>query len=150
MRIWRMKHYDFSDFERIPEGVECKKNVMNYEQRVKVEELVSRLLDPLYEAWDNYCGYERIPRCGVGIKTGFLHHSICEQMPPRYCEAHVAYSAEVYPINGEFDAFVEFLQMYIESPLCRFDSMEVIPSEKCVYIVYKNVNREQRKIWKKP
>lgn len=139
-KIWRMKHYTFEDFAK--DGGDIPRpsgRVVPYNAKVRIEEFVMRFLDPLWDMWSRFCAESGMPTSGIGIGRAFIRKNVCDTLTGEDRYNYLGYTAEVYPMNGEFEAFVEFLKMWAESPKVKFTKIFI--NESSCNIIFKDIER---------
>lgn len=135
IKVWRMKHYTFHDFGKCSAGnLEDRFSTPDYtsvmpsiknDTKHHIEEFVMRILDPMWDAWDKYCGYKRLDRCGIGIGAAYIRKDATENLSQIYESYSSGYCAEIYPLNNNFEEFVTFLEQFLKNDRIRFDKIVI-------------------------
>lgn len=143
-KVWRMKHYSFEDFAK--DGGDIPRpsgRVVPYNAKVRIEEFVSRFLDPLWDMWNRYCAERGLPLSGIGIGKAFIRKSVCDTLSGDDRNNYLGYTAEVYPMNGAFEEFVRFMTLWVKSPKVIFEKI-CITDTSC-NIIFKYIHRNYSK-----
>ena len=144
-----MKYFTLQEFI---ESATAKKlgidNTPTEEQKNNVIEFVENLLDPLREAWGNYCKENNLGTGALKISSGIRCKALNEAVGGSKTSAHYrGYAADIVPYNGKLKDFKDFCISFLKDKqfdqFISEDEHNGIPD--WIHIGYKNNLNKQRK-----
>lgn len=126
-------------------------NTPTEKQKNNVVEFVNNLLDPLREAWGNYCKENKLGTPALKVSSGIRSKVLNKLVGGSNTSAHfLGYAADLIPYNGKLFIFKKFCMNWLQDK--NFDQFisenehNGIPS--WIHIGYKNSAGRFRKQYK--
>lgn len=113
--------------------------------REHIVELVDKILDPMRDAWADFCRKKGYIRCGIKVTSGYRCPVLNSKVGGKKNSAHTTgYAADLVPLNGEIGVFIWFIQKWVKEKNIMFDQC-IDEYNKWLHIAIKNNTGEQRK-----
>lgn len=139
-----MKYFSLTEF--IVSETASKNRINNTPSAgivMNIQQLVDNLLDPLREAWTNYCKSKGWSNPGLRVNSGYRCPLLNSKVGGSATSAHLTGSAaDISPINGKIKEFIAFTKSWIVTK--GFDQCIDEYGRWC-HIGYKNNNGMQRR-----
>lgn len=103
-----------------------------------LSELTANILDPLREAWGS----------GIRVNSGYRCDALNNAVKGVKTSVHrLGWAADLYPSNGKYKEFVEYVKDWVVKNRIRFDQIieESAGGEKWLHIGFKSSTGSQRK-----
>ena len=79
-----------------------------------IVESVETLLDPLREAWEQYCKQHDLDTVGIYISSGYRCPDLNKEVDGSSTSAHLyGYAFDLIPSNGKMSEFKRFCRMFL-------------------------------------
>lgn len=79
-----------------------------------IHETIGMFLDPMREAWADYCLKNNLGAPGLRVSSGYRSEALNKVIGGSATSAHaVGFAADIVPINGRMTAFVRFVKEWI-------------------------------------
>lgn len=125
------------------------KNVPDDTQRKHLTELIVNLLDPIREAWGEYCTRNGWQTKGITVTSGFRCPKLNKAVGGVSNSAHlVGYAADTKPSNGRQADYERFIREWVAGhPAIAFDQIIIERSRtaRWVHIAIRNQQGRQRR-----
>lgn len=145
-----MKHFTMLEFTSSATArAKGLDNTPTAEHRTNIETMVSKLLDPLREAWAIRCAHEQWGTPALNVTSGYRGHALNKAVGGSATSAHcVGYAADLVPANGRLAEFKAFCREYLAGK--AFDQMisedeNTAGIPRWIHIGYKNQQGGQRR-----
>jgi zinc D-Ala-D-Ala carboxypeptidase len=135
------KNFSYAEFERsATAGKFGIDNSMPAEVRAHVEELVSKLLQPLRDAWGS----------ALTVTSGYRCGALNEAVKGSATSAHViGYAADIVPANGAVTDFFAFTEQWLKYSGRQFDQcireVNAAGTSRWLHLGLKNREGKQRR-----
>ena len=136
-----MKYFKIDEFTSSPTAkAHGINNVCEEWQLLNTEEMVNKLLDPLREAWGEYCKINNLGTGALRVTSGIRSKKLNEAVGGSKTSSHyLGYAADLVPYNGkllEFKLFcIEWLKNKSFDQFISEDEVDGVPS--WIHIGYK-------------
>ena len=126
-------------------------NIPSQEQKDHAIELIDNLLDPLREAWGDYCKKNNLGSGAIRVSSGIRSKALNKAVGGSKTSAHyLGYAADLVPYNGNLKEFKKFVWNWLIESGEDFDQFisedensKSVP--QWIHIGYKNSAGKQRK-----
>ena len=145
-----MKHFSMAELTR---STTARKlgldNTPTAEHKANIETMVTKLLDPLREAWAIRCANEQWGTPALAVTSGYRGFRLNKEVGGSATSAHCAgYAADLVPRNGRLAEFKAFCREYLAGK--AFDQMisedeNAAGVPRWIHIGYKNAQGGQRR-----
>ena len=89
-------------------------NIPTPEIEKNIVESVETLLDPLREAWENYCKQNGLGKVGINISSGYRCPELNAAVGRSDTSAHMSgYAFDLVPTNGQMRTFKRFCRKFL-------------------------------------
>ena len=144
-----MKYFTYEEFA---DSATAEKygmdNAISLWQKRNVKEFVENLLDPLREAWAEYCKKHDLGKPSIRIASGVRSMALNEAIGGSKTSSHLyGYAADLVPYNGELLKFKLFCMEWLrDKSFDQFISEEedATGTPKWIHIGYKRYNGMKR------
>lgn len=145
-----MKWFKISDF--IESDTAKEKGIDNTPEQWQIDnciEMVENLLDPLREAWAEYCSAELLGTPAIGVSSGIRSKALNKAVGGSNTSSHfVGYAADIYPYNGKLKKFKKFCHKWLKGQ--EYDQMisekeSADGTPRWIHIGYKRADGSQRR-----
>lgn len=145
-----MKHFTMLEFTSSATArAKGLDNAPTAEHRTNIETMVSKLLDPLREAWAIRCAHEQWGTPALNVTSGYRGPALNKAVGGSTTSAHcVGYAADLVPDNGRLAEFKAFCREYLagkpfDQMISEDENAAGIP--RWIHIGYKNQQGGQRR-----
>lgn len=147
-----MKYFTINEFV---ESTKAKQlgidNTPTETQKANIIEFVDKLLDPLREAWGNYCKINNLGTAALKITSGIRCKALNKAVGGSDTSSHYrGYAADIVPYNGKLSEFKNFCMEWLSDKnfdqFISEDEKNGIP--RWIHIGYKNSTNLFRKQYK--
>lgn len=127
-------------------------NTPSPKHEANIIETVDNLLDPLREAWGNYCLQAGLGKQGIHITSGYRSPALNKAVGGSSTSAHCyGYAFDLIPTNNHIIVFKHFCRNFLEN--YKGSSFDQLISEKedeygvpnWMHVGYKHPNGQQRR-----
>ena len=145
-----MKYFTLQEF--IISDTAKKLNISNIPESWQINninELVDNLLDPLREAWMNYCRINNLGSPGIHINSGVRSVALNNAIGGSKTSAHMyGFAADIVPLNGKMMEFKKFCVNWLQNKsfdqfISEDENNKGVP--RWIHLGYKNSNNIQRR-----
>lgn len=129
-----------------------KKNINNTplpEMESHIVESIESLIDPLYEAWGDYCSRNGLGKTGIRISSGYRGPELNKAVDGSSTSPHCyGYAFDLVPTNGKMREFKRFCRDFLADK--AFDQLISEGEDKngmpsWMHVGYKHHNGDQRR-----
>jgi len=141
-----MKYFELEEF--IKSDTAKKYSIDNTPSKLvegHIVQLVEGLLDPMRDAWADFCRRKGYIRCGIKVTSGYRCPTLNSKVGGKSNSAHLTgYAADLVPLNGETEVFIWYIQKWLKNNNIMFDQC-IDEHNKWLHIALKNNKEEQRR-----
>lgn len=147
-----MKYFTIDEFTYSSDANEYNiDNSPTDEHKENIIEFIETVLDPMREAWAEYCDLNNLGSPGIIISSGYRSEQLNNIIPgSSKTSAHsIGCAADLVPVNKHMKSFKKFVWIWLISTHTKFDQViseheDDTRTPQWVHIGYKNRHGKQR------
>lgn len=124
-------------------------NTPGAEHMAHIKESIETLIDPLREAWGQYCGSARLGSPGICVSSGYRGPKLNKAVGGSKTSAHCyGYAFDLIPMNGKMMEFKRFCREFLSNRpfdqlISEKENKNGVPN--WMHVGYKHPNGKQRR-----
>jgi hypothetical protein len=144
-----MKYFTIEELcKSVTASIKKIDNTPSEEIKEHLTELIIYLLDPIREAWAEYCTKKGYAVKGITVNSGYRSPKLNSAVGGVKTSAHLGgYAADTKPSNGKQSEYEQFIREWVaKNPDVKFDYIIIEKSStaRWVHIAIKNLKGQQR------